>query len=455
MKIDKITEKSGKENSQAVSQYLRRRLKGLLDPLLVRLFLKMDKRLVKTMEELTAVIIRHRHNANGLLLTELGGELLSPEQAPAGTKRIGNLLKSTAWEAEDIDEFVEEQGLKQYEHLKEQGQRALAIWDESVVEKPESIASQGLCAVKSSKAKRLLRIKPGYYNPPTGKPVHVPGFQWLGLVLAGMFSGISVLRLRCWTTRGEYAQNKQEMLRQWLGWVKDKLADAWHVFDRGFCGAPWLGELLGLKLKFVLRWKKGYKLLNEKGEEKKAWQIALGKRSKSRRRIWDSHRATEVEVGMVYLPVRHPDYPDEQLYLVVCRQGKGREPWYLLTNVLIKSDAEAWEIIFAYARRWQIETVYRFNKSELAIQSPRNKKWKYRLKLMSMLTLAYIFLLLLCLEDSMENIRKWLLRTWCHRTGKKYKKAKMPLYRIRFALSNLWSAIKKNGDISHPEFSML
>ena len=44
----------------------------------------------------------------------------------------------------------------------------------------------GLCPVRSSKAARLKRIKPGYYNPPGGPPVFVPGLQWLTVMVAGM-----------------------------------------------------------------------------------------------------------------------------------------------------------------------------------------------------------------------------------------------------------------------------
>jgi hypothetical protein len=57
------------------------------------------------------------------------------------------------------------------------GQVALAIWDESVLEKPESICLEGLCAVRSSKAVRLKRIKPGFFNPPGGRPIFVPGYH--------------------------------------------------------------------------------------------------------------------------------------------------------------------------------------------------------------------------------------------------------------------------------------
>ena len=69
------------------------------------------------------------------------------------------------------------------------GELALAIWDESVLEKPESIALEGLCPIRSSKTARLKRIKPGCYNPPGGPPVFVSGLQWLTVMLAGMQGG--------------------------------------------------------------------------------------------------------------------------------------------------------------------------------------------------------------------------------------------------------------------------
>ena len=76
------------------------------------------------------------------------------------------------------------------------GRRRWPIWDESVLEKPESIALEGLCLVRSSKAARLKRIKPGYCNPPGGPPVFVPGMQWLTVMVAGM-TGPPTLAAMC------------------------------------------------------------------------------------------------------------------------------------------------------------------------------------------------------------------------------------------------------------------
>lgn len=55
----------------------------------------------------------------------------------------------------------------------------LAIWDESVWEKPENIAPEEYDQVRSSEATHLVRIKKGYYTPPRG-PIFVPRLHWLG-----------------------------------------------------------------------------------------------------------------------------------------------------------------------------------------------------------------------------------------------------------------------------------
>src|SRR6266542_5494337 len=93
-----------------------------------------------------------------------------------------------------------------------------------------------------------------------------------------------------------------------------------------------------------------------------------------------------------------------------------KEPWYLITNEPIETVEDIWKIIFAYARRWQIEMTFRYGKSELAMESPRMRKWEDREKLLLMVTLAYAYLLSL-LSPAFSKAREWLLRQYCHRTG--------------------------------------
>ena len=121
------------------------------------------------------------------------------------------------------------------------------------------------------------------------------------------------------------------------------------------------------------------------------------------------------------------------------RQGEGRKPWYLLTNEPIADAADAWKVVFAYARRWQMELCYRACKTDLAMESPRLWFWENQLKLLLMVSLLYSFLLSL-LHPHCQPLVEGLLRNWRHRTGKRYRDAAIPLPRIRSDLSALWLA---------------
>jgi hypothetical protein len=197
----------------------------------------------------------------------------------------------------------------------------------------------------------------------------VPGLQWIGLVLVGRSEqqGPPLLAaMRWWSSRGTQASFKRDEEAQLLlscaaQWGRQVV----HVFDQGFAGGLWLGLLLALGLRFVLRWRKDYQLVDAQGHKRKAWHIARGKRGSRERLIWDSRRARWVQASVLVLPVRHPEHPDVPLSLVVCRSA-GRLPWYLLTNEAVTSEEEAWEVVFAYVRRWQIEQTWRYDKSELA-----------------------------------------------------------------------------------------
>jgi hypothetical protein len=111
----------------------------------------------------------------------------------------------------------------------------------------------------------------------------------------------------------------------------------------------------------------------------------------------------------------------------------------LLTTEPIETAADAWAVVLAYARRWQIEWTWRYGKSELALESPRLWTWERRHKLLLLATLAYAFLLSL-LDTTLMALRQELLRQGCHRTGKRSQETLAPLYRLRSALSRLWLA---------------
>jgi hypothetical protein len=212
---------SAQERRQA--QGLRQQLGEMVRPLLRELDDLLDKRLVVTFFAALQALVVHRHSRCGLLLSELGGYILSPSQAPAGTKRLSNLLRSRRWQVRVIERFLWRRAERTVEELEQTGQRVLALWDESVLEKAESLALEGLCPVRSSRAARLKRIKPGFYTPPGGAPIFVPGMQWLSVLVAGL-QGIPVLaKLHWWTSRGSQASNRPQEMQQ----VLRQCAEAW------------------------------------------------------------------------------------------------------------------------------------------------------------------------------------------------------------------------------------
>jgi hypothetical protein len=89
---------AGPSAAPAVAQALEERLGVFLSPLLSRLDAVADARLVRTFLATIRAILTFRHRRCGLLLSELGGYVLSPAQAAAGTKRLSNLLEGVPWE---------------------------------------------------------------------------------------------------------------------------------------------------------------------------------------------------------------------------------------------------------------------------------------------------------------------------------------------------------------------
>lgn len=423
---------------EVVADLCYRFVRALLQDLDARL----DRRLVQTFLDLLLVIVMHRHRNQGLLLSELGGFLLGAEHAPAGTKRISNLLHNPAWTANIVDRYLWQQADQALDHRWQPTDDVYVIWDESVIEKPESLKAERLCAVRSSKARRLKRIKPGYFNPPTGRPVFVPGLNWLQIVLTGMKGAPVLAHIRFWTTRGEAKTSQREEEYRLLREVSKRWGrEVVHLWDRGFAGAPWLGLALLCQVRFIVRWNKNYKLVDPQGRLLKTWECSRGKRSLDHRWIYDARRRIERKTGIVFLPVQVPDFPAFPLTLVVSRPGKGRKPWYLLTNEPVASVEDAWRIVLAYNRRWQVELSIRYSKSELAFESPRLVAWEHRAKLLALAALVQAFLFSL-LDDRLKPLRTWLLDHWCHRTGKRSRSTAAPLYRLRLALSQLWLAYR-------------
>lgn len=109
----------------------------------------------------------------------------------------------------------------------------------------------------------------------------------------------------------------------------------------------------------------------------------------------------------------------------------------MLTNEPVETEEQAWDIAFSYVSRWKIEEQFRFQKTELLIESLRLQAWEPRRKLLLLVTLAYGFLLAM-LAPPLFLPRSQVLLHWGQRADWRLWTAKLPLYRLRWALSRLW-----------------
>ena len=393
-----------------------------------------DIRLVRTFYNLLAIILTFRERRMGLLLTELGGFLCGHEHAPAGTKRISNLLRSKKWSADFIDTYLFSRSTQRIQDLLESGKRPLLLWDDSRVEKHESWFMEGLCSVWSSKAKRLTQMRPGYYRPPKER-ICVPGFKWTGVFLSCLGSSPSVCQMTWWTSRGKYKEDPDNIIWRLLRKIQQAIPQGvLHVFDRGYANEKMIRYLLHFQQDFLIRWKKNVLLIYQ-DQKLKIDQISRKTKPKASRVVRDKQRKKTKRINIAWTTVQHPDHLDKDLTLIIVRDSKyrGQGPMYLLTSLPITSVEEAFEMLFTYMHRWESEQGFRFFKTELSIESPRLWSWKNRLKLMAIVTIVYDFLL-----HTLRQNPTWvqqLFKQFCHRTGKRYLEAKVPLYRLRMAIS--------------------
>jgi hypothetical protein len=259
---------------------------------------------------LTATIASIVPTRSELTLSQLGSAICGPEHTEAGTQRLQRALHHQGWTAEVIEALLWEQAEQSRKQMEQRGETPLCMWDSSVLEKPESVALEGLGAVRSSRVRRLARSRPEVFNRP-GLPVRVRGEDQGKPLVAGQkrgapgggdaASGHEQSR-RVGQQRPQQEELFNQAARRWGRQVR-------HVFDRGYGHGPWLSCLSERRLRLVVRWNKGNQLLDASGQERKAWEIARGKRPWGEaRRLWDTHCRVYRSTRVLALPVSHPQY---------------------------------------------------------------------------------------------------------------------------------------------------
>jgi hypothetical protein len=296
--------------------------------------------------------------------TEVGVGRGGPAHAQAGMQRRDHALHHGGWQARLIGEVRGEHAEQRLALMQARHERGL--------EQAEHKSIVGQSCVRRRRTRR-----PHHINQVPAS-LRVPGLEWEYTLLVGT-SGIPVLMDMCWWQRhmgeaGQPCRLQQAMvIRASTRWGTQVL----HVVDRGEGSGKGLWRWGRSPTRVVVRWNKGQKLRDAAGQERKAWEIARGTRGWGERKAWwDIPARTYRQTGVVALPVRHAEYPGD-LFLVVVRQGKGREPW---------------ELVFACATRWNREEHFRFEKSAQPIDPFRVQEEAQRPRL-RLVTLAASFLL--------------------------------------------------------------
>lgn len=316
--------------SQAITQMVQpeavtvqRELRHFLRPLLSRLVEQMDVRLVRTLRDAVEAVVRLRNRPQELWLTELGTLLLGAAYAPAGVKRLSRLLRAVGWTPDDLERWL----LEQADVLltRQPAGEALVVLDGSVAEKPESLQAEGLCRVRSSKARRLARPRHGFGGgPPPARPITVPGIHWLAATVTGLSGATLLACCRWWSPtapgepdsepngHGQVATERQLVRDLLLRWGHQVL----FVADRGFARRSFQDDVLGRHVRCVIRWpKRAHLLLRTEPAlpawtATNAWRLTAGPRKPwGHETIWDPRRRESLTVAFFAVPVWLPDGP--------------------------------------------------------------------------------------------------------------------------------------------------
>ena len=423
-----------------LAQQARAQFQCLLAPLLAQLYHTLDLRLVRTLHRCLEAMLASRNRPQALWLTELGRLLCGGAHAPAGVKRLSRLFASPHWSAAQVDARL----LARADALvAAQPDVALVALDGRVLEKPESLQAEGLCPVRSTKARRLGRHRPGFGGgKPPRPPITVPGFHWLAASIMGWQGPSLLAACHWWSPRFADGPAHTQQQRAAEAHLLSTLPARWgsrllFLLDRGLASHPFLTFALAQQAHFIVRWPKRFKLCAPGGPPKNAWRLPAGKRAWGSVSVPDTRHGGTRDLPFFAVPVRLEDQPDVPLWLVVTRGRQGREPWRLKTFEPVETEAQARRVIRAYLRRWQVEWAFRAEKSGFGLESCRLLKWARRHKLLALVSVVVAFLVHLVTACPAEVLA--LLRAGGHRTGRLPRQTQAPLARLHLALASLWA----------------
>lgn len=265
------------------------------------------------------------------------------------------------------------------------------------------------------------------------------GFEWESLLLVGKSAVPQVIAMKWWSReKGGSFQQRQQHQSLLSQAALRSLRKVRHVFDRGYGTGPWLWRLWMSQVRFVVRLsRKATNSSMPRGRSAKPGRLRVANGLGEKPDCCGTRTSASIAAPACSLCRFATLSMTASCGWWWCDKARGANRGICspMNPSRRQSKPGRWPV--PNVRRWKIEESFRFQKTELQIESLRLQDWESRRKMLLLVTLAYRFLLSL-LVCSLSLARSHLLAQWCQRADWRLWTAKVPLYRLRWALSRLW-----------------
>lgn len=395
-----------------------------IGPLLQKLESSLDPRRVRSVAQAAQAILTHPRPDQSLMLTTFAQHAAPRPRLIHTIKRFWRLVHHAAFQTEMLAAWMLQRGTREWGDPKE----GLVIVDGSELAKLYAQKMQYLAQVRNPLEKK-------------GGPKTVPGYWWMVAVRTTLQKGMAqVLTWRVWSTLepGFLSQNRveEELLDEVVAQVGRKAVVA---LDRGLASFALLGRLAQAGSRFVARLtaKRDFEVDGEGMVHLRllAYGLPLG----WSRKVYDPHDHRDKLAHYGFRRVKRPEIPGNLTLVVQWLDGLA-EPWLLLTNEPVRSEAEAWRIVAIYWRRMAIEETLRYLKSEVGLESFRVREFAAIQRMVALGMVVYSFLIELLetggpLVSALCRLTRWL----------GLKKEHETVYKLKWGISSLFTGLSPPG----------
>lgn len=239
---------------------------------------------------------------------------------------------------------------------------------------------------------------------------------------------------------------EQKTCYEWCApFIAGSIHDRIAVEDRGGDDEKrFLGFMESLQCSFLTRIHTGEKSRKLRpvrgGEHEEAVSVRelcllLRDAAGAQRKWYNRKLQKELTSTIAFQEVRLPDRPDVPLFLVLLYTAGFDDPIALLTDIEVRSRADAWRIFFWYKKRWEVENFFRAIKQNFGAEQFLIRNFTAIRSLAFVQVLA--FSLLLHLREDVE-VHDAILFQWFQEFCRKWQRTKQSPLDLLAWIRNTW-----------------